>query len=280
MDYILELSNLEKRFDSFCLENINIKLEPGYIMGLIGENGAGKTTLIFSILGLHTLTDGNVKVCGYDLKGDEKLAKSQMGFVLDDTPFLMQYNSETNAKMYSSYYKDWDQEKFYSYCKQFELDIKKPLKKLSKGNKMKFQLAFALSHHARLLVMDEPTAGLDPVFRRELIDIMSDVISDGDTSILFSTHLTDDLDKIADYITYLHKGKQYFSLSKEEMRDRYVLIKGTKDRINTLDNELIIGKKVHESFTEVLIHIDQYELPTGFVIEKPTIEEIMYFMAN
>lgn len=277
MDYILEISNLCKQLEQFQLENINIVLEPGYIMGLIGPNGAGKTTLILTLLGLYKPQEGSVKICGYDITDQEREAKSEIGFVLDENPFLEDVSALNNAKMYGRYYPKWNQNTFEDYCNLFEVNIKKPLKKLSKGTKMKFQLAFALSHDAKLLVFDEPTAGLDPVFRRELIEIMCDIISDGERSIIYSTHLTNELDKIADYITFIQNGKQLFSLSKEELMERYTLVRGSHKEIVSLDNGIVIGKKLGENFAEALIRKDILAVPEGLLLVKPTIEDIMYY---
>lgn len=277
MDYVLEVSNLTKQMDHFQLDNINIALEPGYIMGLIGPNSAGKTTLLLTILGLYRPTEGFVHICGYDMTVQEKEAKSRIGFVLDENPFFENASAKENARMYGKYYTDWNQNTFEKYCKQFELDMKRPLKKLSKGNKMRFQLAFSLSHKAKLLVFDEPNAGLDPVFRRDLLEIMCDVISEEESSILYSTHLTNELDQLADYITFLQNGKQIFSLSKEELMSRYALVKGSPKEILRLDDGIVVGKNLSDSTAQALIRKNIIELPPTLLIEQPTIEDIMYY---
>lgn len=277
MNYILEVTNLTKQLDRFQLEGINILLEPGYIMGLIGPNGAGKTTLILTLLGLYKPKEGSIKVCGYDLVKQEKAAKSNIGFVLDENLFVKNLSARDNAKMYGRYYPKWEYSTFEDYCNLFELDIRKPLKKLSKGNQMKFQLAFALSHDARLLVFDEPTSGLDPVFRRELIEVMCDIISDGRRSILYSTHLTDELDKIADYITFIQNGRQLFSLSKEELMTHYALIRGSQKQIIALNPGIVIGKRLGDNFAEALIKKDMISSFENLLMINPTIEDIMYY---
>lgn len=277
MEYILEVSNLLKRIEKLQFENIDIKLEPGYIMGLIGPNGSGKTTLILTLLGLYKPQEGNIKICGYDMAEQEKQAKDCIGFVLDDNPFPEALSAMDNAKMYGRYYSEWDPGSFEFYCKHFEVDRKKPLRKLSKGNRMKFQLAFALSHNAKLLIMDEPTSGLDPVFRRELMEIMSDIISDGERSILYSTHLTEELDKLADYITFIQNGKQLFSLSKEELLERYGLLRGSVKQLKELDERLIVGKRIGDNLSEALIRKDIIPLSEELQLIKPTIEDIMFY---
>lgn len=280
MEYILEVNNIVKKVDNFELGTIDFRLEPGYIMGLIGPNGSGKTTLIQTILGLYLNHEGDIKICGLDLMQEEQQAKDQMGFVLGEEIFLNYLNGNDNARLYGKYYSKWNPFVFQKLCKQFDVNLKKPLKKLSKGNITKFQLAFSLSHGAKLLVFDEPAAGLDPVFRKELLEIMSDIISEGDKSIIFSTHLTDELDKIADFVTFLYNGKQIFSLSKEEMAEHYRLIKGTEKQINNLRDVRIVGKKIHDTYSEALVVNDNFIENKELVIMRPTIEDIMYYTVN
>lgn len=280
MDYALEVSGLYKRLDTFELANINLKLEPGYIMGLIGPNGAGKSTLIQTILGLYQPTEGAVRVFGRDLWEQEREAKAQIGFVLDESPFTAIMSAKDNAQIYGRYYPEWNQKTFEMYCKAFEINMRKPLKKLSKGNQMKFQLAFALSHNARLLVFDEPTAGLDPVFRRELLEIMCDLISEGDRSILFSTHLTEELDKIADYLTFIYRGKQLFSASKEELTEQYSLVRGTARDLMKIDQRFVVGSRLNDNSSEILVLKQKLDLPLSLTVISPTIEDIMYYTLN
>ncbi len=280
MEYAFEIKDMYKRLDAFELGSINMKLEPGYIMGLVGPNGAGKTTLLLTLLGLYQPDEGSIHIFGYDMKDQEKEAKTRIGFVLDENPFLDYYSAKDNARMYGGYYPRWDQNTFEKYCRQFELNTKKPLKKLSKGNQMKFQLAFALSHNARLLVLDEPTSGLDPVFRRELIEIMCDIISEGDCSIIYSTHLTEELDKIADFITFLYNGKQQFSSSKEELMDQYGLVRGSARDIVALEEQLVVGKRITETTAEALIRKENAVAIDHLTVLQPTIEDIMYYTLN
>lgn len=279
MEYALEVSGMSKRLDSFELSNINFRMEPGYIMGLVGPNGAGKTTFIHTLLGLYKPTEGTIRVFGYDLLTQEREAKAQIGFALDENPFAADLSAKDNARMYGRYYPSWDQKMFDRYCRQFELNTKKPLKKLSKGNQMKFQLAFALSHDAKLLVFDEPTAGLDPVFRREITEIMCDVISEGERSILFSTHLTEELDKIADYLTFLYNGRQQFCSSKEELMEQYSLVRGSEEEMEALGSR-IVGRRIRETMTEALVRKDHVEIPSSLTSLQPTIEDIMYYTVN
>lgn len=279
MEYILEVDNVCKKLDTFSLENIDFKLEPGYIMGLIGRNGSGKTTLINTILGLYQKTTGNVRICGHDLSLEESRAKGEIGFVLDENPFLEDLSSLDNAKIYSPYYKNFNIDIFLKYCSRFDVDPKKKLKKLSKGTIIKFQLAFALSHDAKLFVMDEPASGLDPVFRRELMEIMYDAILNGDKSILFSTHLTEEIDMVADYVTILHEGKQVISTSKEDLFESYRVVKGSEEKIQLLQPS-VIGKKVTPYSVEALVRNEEAILNKGCQIEVPTIADFMYYFTK
>ncbi|WP_310604332.1 ABC transporter ATP-binding protein [Anaerosporobacter sp.] len=276
MEYILEVENVYKKLDKFSLENIDFKLEPGYIMGLIGQNGSGKTTLINTILGLYQKTTGDVRVCGHNLCMDESRAKGEIGFVLDENPFLEDISSLDNARIYAPYYKNFDMDMFLKYCSRFDVDPKRKLKKLSKGTIIKFQLAFALSHEARLLIMDEPASGLDPVFRRELTEIMYDAILNGEKSILFSTHLTEEIDMVADYVTLIHEGKQMLSTSKEELFESYRIIKGSEEKIQMLQSS-VIGKKVTPYSVEAMVRNEESILNRGCQIEIPTIADFMYY---
>lgn len=280
MDYILEVSDLRKRLDKFSLEGIKLTLEPGYIMGLVGPNGAGKTTLLLTILGLYKMSAGTIRICGYDLREQPRLAKSQLGFALEDNPFPESFSATELAALYGRSYPDWDMSIFMRYGRRFGLELKKPLKRLSKGNQMLFQLTFALSHNARLLVFDEPASGLDPVFRRELTEIMSDIISDGERSILYSTHLTEELEQLADYVTFLQNGKQIFSLSKEEVRNRYLLVRGSREQIGSLEPGILIGRRIGESQSEALVRQDIVPIPAGLHKLAPKIEDIMYYTAS
>lgn len=278
MAYALEVEGVGKAYDNFELHDIHFKLEEGLIMGLIGTNGAGKTTLIQMILGLIK-KNGTIKVCGLDIEEEEKKTKDLCGFVLDDNPFIKPVSAIGNARIFGEYYSEWDEKKFKQYCKKFDVNIKKPLSKMSQGTVTKFQLAFALSHNAKLLVFDEPSSGLDPIFRRELIDIMYDIIMDGKRSILFSTHLTHDLDNVADYIVMLHDGEQLFSMPKEELLESYQLVRGSRQQIDAIPSQLRVGCKHADTFSEALMK-KQVELPEDLTWMRPTIEDIMYYLVN
>ncbi len=201
----LELQNVTKEYPGFSLTDISFSLPSGYIMGLIGENGAGKTTTLKAILGLiHS--QGSVQVLGRG-REDITAAKEQVGVVLEDATFPDPLNGRDVARILRGVYKTWDREKFMGLLHQFDLDPKKKVKDYSRGMKMKLSLAVALSHDSRLLLLDEPTSGLDPVVREEVLDMLLQFIQEPDRSVLFSSHILSDLERVCDYVTFLHQGK-------------------------------------------------------------------------
>jgi ABC-2 type transport system ATP-binding protein len=229
MDNVLEIKSLRKEYPGFTLRDVSFALPRGAIMGLIGPNGAGKTTVIKLILNLVRRTAGEVRVLGLDNLTEEARAKSRIGFVLDESPFTGYLRVGTTGSVIAPYYATWDAGRFRDLCREFELPLGKRVNALSRGMKMKLALAVALSHGAELILLDEPTSGLDPVFRRELLERLSGLIQDGRTSVLFSTHITSDLERVADYITCLKDGELLFSSTRDEILDNWGLVKGGPD---------------------------------------------------
>ncbi len=281
MDKILEVKNLRKDYKNFSLENINFSLDRGYIMGFIGPNGAGKSTTIKLIMNLIKKDAGNIKIFGRDNIKYETEVKEKIGFVYDENYFYDHVNIETMKKIIAPFYQEWSDKTFNKYLKTFDLDPKKKIKNLSKGMKMKFSLALALSHNADLIIMDEPTAGLDPVFRREILDILYDLIQDENKSIFFSTHITTDLEKIADYITFINKGKIIFSEDKNEIMEKYSLVKGGLDFLNEETKKYFIGINKNsfgfEGLTTSIDIIKEITKKGEVIIEKPSLEDIMVY---
>ncbi|NFN88483.1 ABC transporter ATP-binding protein [Clostridium sporogenes] len=281
MDKILEVKNLRKDYKNFSLENINFSLDRGYIMGFIGPNGAGKSTTIKLIMNLIKKDAGDIKIFGRDNIKYETEVKEKIGFVYDENYFYDHVNIETMKKIIAPFYKEWSDKTFNKYLKTFDLDPKKKIKNLSKGMKMKFSLALALSHNADLIIMDEPTAGLDPVFRREILDILYDLIQDENKSIFFSTHITTDLEKIADYITFINKGKIIFSEDKNEIMEKYSLVKGGLDFLNEETKKYFIGINKNsfgfEGLTTSIDFIKEMTKKGEVIIEKPSLEDIMFY---
>ncbi|NFM17828.1 ABC transporter ATP-binding protein [Clostridium sporogenes] len=281
MDKILEVKNLKKEYKDFSLENINFQLDRGYIMGFIGPNGSGKSTTIKLIMNLIKKDSGDIKIFGMDNIRHEKEVKEKIGFVYDENYFYDHVNIETMKKIIASFYKGWSDKIFNKYLKTFDLDPKKKIKNLSKGMKMKFSLALALSHNAELIIMDEPTAGLDPVFRREILDILYDLIQDENKSVFFSTHITTDLEKISDYITFINKGKMVFSENKDEVMEKYALVKGGIDFLNEETKKYFLGINKNsfgfEGLTTSANIIKEITKKGELIIEKPSLEDIMVY---
>lgn len=281
MKYILEVNNLSKKYDNFALNNISFNLEPGYIMGFIGPNGAGKSTTIKLIMNLIKKDSGEVKIFGMDHIKHEKQVKNRIGFVYDENYFYQNLSINTMKNIIASFYTKWDDKVFYKYIKDFDLNPKSKIKSLSKGMKMKFSLAIALSHNAELILMDEPTSGLDPVFRREMLDILYNIIQDENKSIFFSTHITTDLEQVADYITFINKGNMIFTEQKDAVFERYKIVKGGLELLNNSDiKEEFIGLKEtnvgFEALTNNSTKIKKL-FKDNVLIEKANLEDIMFY---
>ncbi|HHW28917.1 MAG TPA: ABC transporter ATP-binding protein [Syntrophomonadaceae bacterium] len=280
MNEILEVRNLSKHYPGFSLKNISFTLEKGYIMGFIGPNGAGKTTTIKLIMNLLRRDSGEIKVFGLDNIKNELEVKERVGFVYDDNHFYNELTVQEMKKIIAPFYSRWDEGVFNDYLDRFELSPRKKIKDLSKGMKMKFSLVIALSHHAELLILDEPTSGLDPIFRSELLDILVDIIQDENKSVFLSTHLTTDLDKIADYITFINQGELVFCESKDEIMERYALVKGGNELLDEeLKKEFVGIKQSSYGFTGLTsdIHRARQVFGSSVLFEKATLEDIMLY---
>lgn len=292
--YILEVNHMTKTVMSkkivnskeekktFTLSDFHFSMEPGYIMGIVGKNGAGKTTLINTILGLYKPESGSIAVAGFDRVTEAVEAKKQMAFVTDVCLFPLDLSPKAIGKTFGPLYNGFDYKKYENYCKRFELPMKKSLRYQSKGMRIKMQLAFCLSYDARLYVFDEPSAGLDPIFRKELLDLFFEIVEDGTKSIILSTHLTEDLDRIADYILYVEDGKQNFFMEKEELVSKFKLIKGSRGQVNYY-NKYIVGRKDEDIFSEALMLLpeENFEFRVPVEVSLPTIEDIMvYYMSK
>lgn len=279
MDDILKIEGLTKSYEDFTLKNINFHIPKGCIMGLVGENGAGKTTTIKLILNLIKRDKGGINIFGLDNIQSEMEIKERIGVVLDESNFYIDLNPNDISKIMGNIYKNWDNNIFFDYLKRFNLPRNKTIKDLSKGMKMKLSIAVALSHNPDLLILDEPTSGLDPIVRNEILDIFLDFIQDEEKSILFSTHITSDLDKIADYITFIHSGEIVFSKDKDELINDYGVIKCGKDDFNRIDSKDIVGYRKNQFGYEVLITNRQLsEIKyKGLTIDLVNLEDIMLF---
>ncbi len=280
MENILEINNLNKCYKGFSLKNVNFSLKPGFVMGFIGPNGAGKSTTIKLIMNLIKKDSGIINIFGKDHIDNEKEVKSKIGFVYDENYYYEDLTIKDMKNVLAPFYTNWDNKVYDKYIKDFNLPSNKKIKELSKGMKMKFSLAIALSHKAELIIMDEPTAGLDPVFRSELLDILYGIIQDENVSIFFSTHITNDLEKIADYITFINNGEIVFSESKDKILEDYAIVKGKKELLDSDIRKEFISLRENsfgfEGLTNNPPHIRK--LFNGeVIIERPTLEDILVY---
>ncbi len=275
----LEVKHVSKTYKNFKLHNISFQLEKGYIMGFIGANGAGKTTTIKSILNLVRIDSGEIRVMGKDLIKHEVELKQELGSAFGDIDFYTRSKIKTLTNVIKTFYRHWDDEAYYAYLKKFNLDENKKIAELSTGMKVKYNLALALSHGAKLLILDEPTSGLDPVARDQLLDIFRELVQDGEISILFSTHITSDLEKCADYITYIDNGRVINSAEKEEFIDTYRLVNGKESQLALLKDKLISYKQNSFGFTG-LIHASDLDPALDVATAMPNLEEIMIYCSK
>ena len=277
MENILEIKNLSKKYDGFELKNVNIELPKGMIMGFIGENGAGKTTTIKAILNIINRDSGEIKIFGSDNKENERKIKEDIGVVLDDS-FLSEYlNPSDINKIMKNIYKNWDEKLYFKYIEDFKLPKEKISKEYSSGMKMKLKIAVALAHHPKLLILDEPTSGLDPVARNEILDIFQEFIQDENKGIFVSTHITSDLEHIADYITFINNGEIIFTKTRDELLENYGIVKCSEEQFKKIDKKDYIKYKKNRYEYDVLIE-NKYEFKKNYdisVIDKPSLEDIM-----
>ena len=277
MENILEIKNLSKKYKGFELKNVNIKLPKGMIMGFIGENGAGKTTTIKSILNIINRDSGEIKIFGLDNKENERKIKEDIGVVLDDS-FLSEYlNPSDINKIMKNIYKNWDEKLYFKYIEDFKLPKEKISKEYSSGMKMKLKIAVALAHHPKLLILDEPTSGLDPVARNEILDIFQEFIQDEEHGIFVSSHITSDLEHIADYITFINNGEIIFIKTRDELLENYGIVKCSEEQFKKIDKKDYIKYKKNRYEYDVLIE-DKYEFKKKYdisVIDKTSLENIM-----
>ena len=278
MENALEIKGLCKQYEGFALENVSFTLPRGAVMGFIGENGAGKTTTIKSILHLIHRDAGEIRVLGLDNEKDERAVKERIGVVLEDGCFLNTMNARQVDTLMGKAYKSWQSAQFFGFMKRFGIDERKKIKDYSKGMRMKLSIAAALSHGAELLIMDEPTSGLDPVVRDEVLDLFYDFMQDESHAILLSSHITSDLDKIADYITFIHRGRIVLSEPRDELLDTYGVLRCTADQLASLDPAAVRAKRVSTFGCEALVR--RGSVPQNWPVEPVNIEQIMLFLTR
>lgn len=275
---MLKVENLGKEYESFKLKDVSFTLERGYIMGFIGSNGSGKTTTLKSILNLVRADTGRVTVMGKDMWENELELKQKIGFSLGPVNYYMRKKVSHVVNVYKSFYENWDENLYREYLQQFSLDENKRINELSAGMKVKLSLAMALSHGSELIIFDEPTSGLDPIARDELLDLFRGLVEDGERSILFSTHITSDLDKCADYILFIRRGEIVANDTKDDLIAAHVLVKGGKDELTAeIEKNLIGCKKGNYGFSGLLKRENLTADCDKLTKEMPNLEDIMVY---
>lgn len=283
MNNVIEIKNLKKRYDNnFELGEINLDIPTGYVIGLIGENGAGKTTLIKSILNIINTDTGKIKIFNKDSKEYDYLIKEDIGVVLDDMFFPEILTANDINSIMKDIYKNWDKELFYKYLNDFKLPSNKRVKALSKGMRKKLEIATSLAHHPKLLILDEPTSGLDPIVRDDILDLFLSFIKDEEHTILFSTHITSDLEHIADEIIFIDNGKVILNKSKDELLDNYGILKCDIASFNKTFKEDIISYRKNKYNYEILVS-DKNKMKKkykDYIIDKITLDELMILIVK
>lgn len=274
---LLEVEGLTKRYPGFTLDSVSFRLEKGYIMGFIGRNGAGKTTTLKSMLGLVHADAGSVRIDGTEYREDEHLAKQKLGVAFGGVDYYPRARLSDIARVTRRFYEAWDETQYRALLQRFQLDEKKRVRELSQGMKVKFSLALALSHNAKLLLLDEPTSGLDPVSREELIELLQHIVEDGEHSILFSTHITSDLEKCADYITYIRGGRIAASTDLDSFKSEYRLVRGTRAQLTEPLVQKFIGARKNAFGFTALAKAEDAAAMEGLEIAPADLESIMIY---
>ena len=268
----IEIKNVSKHYMGFSLENLNLTLPNGCIMGLVGENGAGKSTTIRLILGMSRPDAGEITVFGQPLSQE---LKEKIGVVLDEPGYPGFMNARQIGNMLSGIFRGWEQQTYDNYLTSLRIPADKPFKDFSKGMKMKLCLAAALSHGAKLLILDEATSGLDPVMRDELLDVFNDFTRDEGNSVLISSHIVSDLEKLCDYIAFLHRGRLMLCREKDELLNEFAFVQGSREEIDALPT---IGRRDGRFGTEAIVR--RTDIPAGMKTSPVTIEDLFVFMAK
>ena len=278
MEEVLRLEKINKNYPTFSLKDVSFSIKPGEIMGFIGRNGAGKTTTLKSIMNLIHFESGKVTAFETDMTENELENKQRIGFALSELNYYPNKTIKQLMNVTKRFYKNFDEKKFAEVCKLFNLNVDKKLEELSSGMKVKYSVAIALSHKAELLILDEPTSGLDPVSRDEILDIFREIVKSGERAILFSTHITSDLDKCATNITYIHNGSIVYTGTKKDFVNSYLFV-SDKTKNKSLEKEYIAFKELDDRI-EGLISADNKEIFIENKLEpkEPDLEEIMVYL--
>lgn len=283
-DNVIEFSHVTKEYKGFSLSDVNLSIKQGYVTGLIGINGSGKSTLIKLIMNLLTPDKGCIETFGLDNNRSatqSKEIKEQIGFVYDKNIYYENLKIKELNKILKHSYEKWDNKLFYQYVEKFGLPLNKTLKSFSKGTQMKMSLAVALSHHAQLIIMDEPFAGLDAAFRRELVNLLREVMLDAQCSIFFTTHLVEELENFADYIALIDQGEVLFNQTLEELKGNFAIVKGSQMLLDRdIRSYFITINYTNNGFVAMTDQIEEVTQSFGsyVTIEVPTLADILYYL--
>ncbi len=275
---MIKIQNVSKSFDGFSLQNVNFEVPKGYIGGVFGTNGAGKTTLFHLILGLYRADDGHILVDGMDVAEKEEKVRSEIGYLLNEDLICNRATLLSNANKMGRFYSDYDSQLFESYCSKFRLDVNRKAINLSKGEQLKLQLAFALSHKPKLLLLDEPTANFDPDFRKEFMKLITEFVKDGEHSVLLATHNLEDLEQVGDYFLGLDKGRVNIAASRDELEDAYRMVEGENYKLRLLPERKVVYTELGKDVGKALVrHSSRDVYDKEVIVRIPTLQEIMYY---
>ena len=273
MSNAIEIKHLEKRYEGFALRDVNITLPSGYIMGFIGENGAGKTTTIKAMMGLVRPDGGQIKILGGTMSDGDRELRENIGMVTEDYGLPAEADAVSIGRIMSGLYRTWDSRKFSGYMDRFGLPARKRVKDYSRGMKVKLSIAVALSHDSKLLVMDEATSGLDPAARDDVLDILRDFIQDESHSVFISSHILSDLEKVCDYITFIHRGRIVLSSEKDALTEKYGIVRCPKTELESIESSAVVA--VRETGFGVEALVEREKVNPALITDNATIEDIM-----
>lgn len=277
---MLKVENLCKNYPSFSLKNVSFEIPEGVIVGFVGQNGAGKTTTLKCIMQSVLPDGGEITAFNMDIAQNETKCKQLISFSSGTFEYYRNKKLRLITDVYKTFYDNWNQTDFNGYVKRFNLDLDKRVKELSAGMKVKFALSLAMSHEAKLFIFDEPTSGLDPIARDELLEVFRDIVDEGDKSILFSTHITSDLDKCADYVLFIKDGQIILDCAKDELLDNHALVKGGIDELTDELVARLVSYKKHQFGYTALIRRENIKSDDVFATEKPTLDDIMVYYSK
>ena len=276
----IEIKNLRKDFDNFSLKIEDLKIPEGFVTGFIGSNGSGKTTTIKLILNMLRKDNGSIKLFGKEYKGDDLSVKEHLGVVSEFNGYLQESKLRSIKKSLSVFYKNWDEKLYKRYMKEFELNENKVYKELSKGQQKKFEIIMTLSHRPKIIIMDEPTANLDPLVRNEVLEMLQERIEEDNATVFFSTHITSDLDKIGDYLVFIYKGKIFLADDKDNTLQNHVIVKGKNEFLQKDTEDIFISVNKNAFGFEGLVNNKEsaYEIfGEEVTYDRPNLEDILTY---